>query len=312
MSKPKGIIPAVSTAYNKDGSVDDGKCRALGEWLIDRGVHGLTPNGTSAEPHGLSPDEHRRNVRSAVSASRGRVPVYSGIIAWSTKFAINMAKAAVDEGATSLMVMMPFSSKPSMAGVFDHLRAVSKAVDRPLILYNNPVEAGYELSPEEVKSLVDEGVLYGMKSAHGGAERVNYTKYLCGDKLSVLYGNDFSPLEAFAVGADGWLAALPTALPELCVELYEAAVVRKDLPLAQEVWSRMVDYCYYFNYLTLVPGSPCPSPHFVAVVKATLKLRGLDLGGTLPPVPPLTPEEQKTLEKYWAIHQRKNAQPKAA
>ncbi len=307
LARIHGIFPAVITVFDDNGTQQVGECERVCDWLLENGVHGLVPNGTSSEAFGLNQREHLNNVKAAVKASSGRAPVISGLICWNTAMACDMAKAAMDAGAMSLMTLMPYASMPPVEAVFDHLRAISDAAGVPLMLYNNPGEAGYEIDQEDVAMLTEEGTLFAMKSAHGASDRVNYTNYLCGDKLSILYGSDFSPLDSMAVGAVGWCAALPTVLPRHSVELYDAAVVEKDLPEAQDVWRRMIDYSYYFNYVAGYATTKHPTPHFIAMMKATLNLQGMNVGNTRAPVPMPTAEEQKQLEAYWDKHLVANA-----
>ena len=203
MKQPYGIIPAMLSVFNKDGSVDVKGQKAYAEWLIKKGVHGLSPVGSTGEGAAMNDPERLQIIKATVEQAAGRVPVYAGIIHYSTKLAIDLAKGAMDAGCDGLMVLLPYYYKPTIPDAVDHLRAVSKAIKQPIMVYNNPWFAGFELSPALVKQLADEGVVNSIKAAHGDPMRVNYIKYLCGDKVSALYGHDYAPLEAFSVGGDG-------------------------------------------------------------------------------------------------------------
>lgn len=288
MTVPRGVIPAMLTVFNRDGSLDEAGTRAYAEWLILNGVHGLAPTGSTSEGPTLSPAEHRRVVEITVDQASGRVPVFAGVTTYAQATAIEVARGAVDVGATSLMVLLPFYYQPTIPSAMNFVRRVSEAVARPVMVYNNPWFTGIELSPAQIKELADEGVVNSIKAAHGDPMRVSYTKYLCGDKVSVLYGHDYAPLEAFAIGADGWLSGFPNIVPDLAVRLLDEVAVRKDLEAGRATWAKIAPLAYYFMFER--KGTP-PAPHWLSVIKQALKLRGIDAGLPRLPAEPMTEEE---------------------
>lgn len=297
MSVPRGIIPAMLTAFNEDGSVDTGGVKAYAEWLIQKGVHGLSPAGSTGEGAAMNDEERLQVIRATVEQAAGRVPVYAGIIHYSTELAVRLSKAAMDAGADGLMVLLPYYYRPVISDALEHLRQVSKAIQRPLMVYNNPWFAGFELNPEQVKMLVDEGVVNSIKAAHGDPMRVNYLKYLCGDRLSALYGHDYAPLEAFAVGGDGWLSGLPNIVPDLAVDLFNAVAEEGDLEKGRRIWARMAPIAYYFMYERKGEN---PAPHWLAVFKEALRLMGEDVGLPRLPTHSMSDAERRVLQRYLA------------
>jgi len=298
MVVPRGIIPAMLTVFNADGSVDVGGQKAFAEWLISKGVHGLSPAGSTGEGAAMTDDERLQVIRATVDAAAGRVPVFAGIIHYSTDLAIRLAKGAMDAGADGLMVLLPYYYGPTIPSAMNHLRRISEAIGQPIMVYNNPWFAGFELTPAQVKQLVDEGVVNSIKAAHGDPMRVSFLKHLCGDRVSALYGHDYAPFEAFVVGGDGWLSGLPNVVPDLAVELFDAVAEKADLKLAQSIWARMAPLAYYFMYER--PGAPNASPHWLTVFKETLRLLGEDFGVPRAPAEPMTTEQRETLRKYLA------------
>lgn len=297
MSLPRGIIPAMLTIFNQDGSIDVEGQKAFAEWLIQRGVHGLSPSGSTGEGAAMNDEERLTVIRATVDQAAGRVPVYAGIIHYSTDLAIRLSKAAIDAGADGLMVLLPYYYRPIISDTMEHLRAVSRAVQRPLMVYNNPWFAGFELTPAQVRTLVDEGVVHSIKAAHGDPMRVNYLKYLCGDRLSALYGHDYAPLEAFAVGGDGWLSGLPNIVPDLAVELFNAVAEEGDLQKGRRIWARIAPIAYYFMYER--PGDPS-TPHWLSVFKEALRLMGADFGLPRLPTREMSSDERRKLQHYLA------------
>jgi 4-hydroxy-tetrahydrodipicolinate synthase len=295
MQYPKGIIPAMLTVFDDNGNFDPSGQKRFIDWLIAKGVHGISPVGSTGEGAAMSEEERIQVVKTTVEQVNGRVPVYAGVIHYSQKLASELVKKFKDLGVDGLMVLLPYYYKPTISSAMDYLRHISKVWGGPILVYNNPWFAGFELEPSQLKTLADEGVVNGAKLAHGDPMRVNYVKYLCGDKVSALYGHDYSPLEAFAVGGDGWLSGLPNLVPDLCVELYNEAVINKDLVKAQAVWNRMRPISYYFMYERKGANA---EPHWLSVFKDGIKMQGLDIGKPRLPAVPLTKPELDIMRSY--------------
>ena len=291
---PRGIIPAMLTIFGKDDMVDVEGQKRYAEWLIGKGVHGLAPCGSTGEGAALTDDERVQVVKATVEASAGRVPVIGGIIGYSTTLAVNLAKRYREIGADGVMCLLPFYYHPNINDALNHLRAVSKAWGGPIMVYNNPWFAGYELTPQQVKVLADEGVVDSIKAAHGDPMRCDYIKYLCGDKVSVLYGHDYAPLESFCVGADGWLSGLPNVVPDLCVALFNAIDKDHDLDEARKIWGRILPIAYYFMYVRRSNDDP----HWLPMIKDAIRMQGMDVGYPRLPATDLKPEDKKILYDY--------------
>jgi 4-hydroxy-tetrahydrodipicolinate synthase len=257
-------------------------------------VHGLAPTGSTGEAIAMTTRERTRVVEITVDQAAGRIPVYAGTGHYSTDITIRLSREAISAGAESVMVILPYYYSPPVESAMNHLRKVAEAIDRPIMLYNNPWFAGFELLPAEVKELVDEGVVNSLKAAHGDPMRVNYLKYICGNKLSVLYGHDYAPMEGFFAGADGWLSGLPNVLPGLSVALYRSVVEEKDVDAARRIWQCIVPFTYYFMYER--KGTP-QKPHWLSVFKEALNLMGHHVGQPRLPAEPLTEPEQAQLRE---------------
>lgn len=295
MEIPHGIIPAMLSIFNNDGSLDIEGHKAFTEWLIKKGVHGLAPCGSTGEAAAMSDEERIRIAKATVEQSAGRVPVFAGVVHYSTRLATNLAKAYMDIGVDGLMVLLPYYYKPTIPSALNYLRAISKAVGMPIMVYNNPWFAGFELTPQQIKDLADEGVVNAVKAAHGDPMRVNYIKYLCGDSVSTLYGHDYSPLEAFVVGGDGWLSGLPNLIPDLAVDLFNAVTVDKDLEKAQKIWKRILPIAYYFMYERVGENQ---SPHWLTVFKEGIPLLGQDVGIPRLPAEAMNSHQKEVFHSY--------------
>ncbi|MTI62028.1 MAG: dihydrodipicolinate synthase family protein [Firmicutes bacterium] len=295
MTEIKGIIVPALTAFDEDGKINEEKTRNFVDYLIEKGVDGIAPCGSTSEFIAMTMEERKYVTEFVIDQVNGRVPVYPGTGHYSTALAIDLSTHAQEKGADGVMVILPYYMRPPKKDVPDHYRAISKAIDIPIILYNNPWFAGYEFTSFEIKELVDEGVIHSVKVAHGEPSRCHDLKYLCGDNLSVLYGHDYNLVEAFAGGADGLLTGLPNVVPDICKEVF-TLVKEGKMDEAWETWDRVLPLVWY--YIAWKKEKDVEQlPHFAAVFKGFLKAAGVDVGVPRKPVKPLTMEEMKKMEE---------------
>lgn len=163
-----------------------------------------------------------------------------------------------------------------------------------IMVYNNPWFAGYELSVQEVKELVDDGTIQCIKAAHGDPNRVHELKYHCKDDLTVFYGHDYAAMEGLLAGADGWLSGFPAVLPKQCRRLQDACFA-KDVDAAIAAQNNIQPYIDYFFY-DKVNGVP----HWQEICKYTLQAQGLDVGLPRKPLGELDDANKKKIEKLLA------------
>ena len=299
MNKIKGIIAPMLTAFKENGEFDEVKTRKFIDYLIDKGIDGIAPNGSTSEFITMDFDERKHIVEVVIDQVNGRVPVYAGTGHYSTKLTVELSKHAQECGADGVMIILPYYMRPPKKDVPDHYRAVADAIDIPIILYNNPWFAGYEMTCFEIKDMFDEGLIAAVKVAHGDASRVHDLKVLCGDKLSVLYGHDYNVIESFVGGADGFLSGLPNVVPDLSKKML-ALVQEGKIKEAYEIWDRILPLVWFF-----IPWKKEKNiettPHFTASLKGFLKILGVDVGVPRKPVQPLSGkdwEEMKEIVKH--------------
>lgn len=293
MAKVKGgIMPASMTIWNSDETFNKQGQEKYLRWLLDNGATSLSVCGSTGENITMSIPEQKAIIEACCKFVAGEVPIYPGTGRYTTSQTIEITKWAQDCGADGAMVILPFYLKPHKRAAMDHFRALRKAVDIDIMVYNNPWFAGYEFDAKEVKTLLDEGVIGSIKAAHGDVNRVHDLKNTCGDSLTVMYGHDYDPMEAFFGGADGWLSGLPSIFPRFCRNLYEACAVEKNVDKGRALWKGMKPFIdYFYTYTT-------GDPHWQEIFKYVLKLQGLDFAG-LPrkPLGDLLPEEKKNVER---------------
>lgn len=298
MSKAKrtvGMMPACMTIWNDDQSYSRPKMEKYLRWLIDQGAQNLSICGSTGENIAMNMTEQMEVMEHVLSFVAGEVPVVCGTGLYPTKHTITLSKFAEDHGADGVMVILPYYLTPHKKAVMGHFRELRKNIGIPIMIYNNPWFTGYEMTPREIKTLVDEGVVSSVKAAHGDANRVHELKFHCGDRLDVFYGHDYAPMEGFFAGADGWLSGFPAVLPKPCRELMDICLIEKDVDKARAQQDRMQPYIDYFFY-DKVDGVP----HWQEVCKYTLTAQGLDVGLPRRPLGDLDAANKKKIDKLLA------------
>jgi 1-pyrroline-4-hydroxy-2-carboxylate deaminase len=221
----KGVLPAITTGFNSDLSVDHTFMAEHCRWLLDNGCTGIVALGSLGEGATLSFDEKLGILRTCIKAVRGRGPVVASISALTTSEAVALAKAASDLGCDGLMVLPPYVYQGDWREMKTHVAAVFRATPLSCILYNNPVAYGTDFLPEQIQELaIEYENLEAVKESSTDARRVSAIRALLDHRLEISVGVDDAALEAVGVGATGWIAGLANALPRESVDLFNHGV----------------------------------------------------------------------------------------
>lgn len=220
----KGVLPAITTPFKADGSVDHEFLARHAHLLVDAGSTAIVPLGSLGEAATLSFEEKLAIIRTLVQAVGDRVPVVPGIAALSTAEAVRLAQAAKAAGARGLMVLPVYVYTSDWHETSAHARAVLGATDLPCILYNNPLAYRTDILPAQIAQLAGEFAnLQAVKESSGEVRRFAAIKELLGDRLVLLVGMDDAVVEGVSMGAEGWIAGLVNAYPRESVRLFELA-----------------------------------------------------------------------------------------
>jgi 4-hydroxy-tetrahydrodipicolinate synthase len=221
-----GSIVAIVTPF-RNGKVDE---RALGdliEFQIAHGTAGIVPCGTTGESATLSHGEHDRVVALTVEAVKRRVPVIAGTGSNSTDEAIALTKHAKQAGADGALLITPYYNKPTQEGLFRHYKAVAEAVDLPLVLYNIPGRTGVNLLPATVARLVSSPNIVGIKEGSGSVQQTSDIVQMCGERITVLSGDDPLTLPIMALGGKGVITVTANLLPGEMSAMAAAALANR-------------------------------------------------------------------------------------
>ena len=285
-------MPPMITVFKEDESFDEEGTRKHVNFLIEKGVQGLIPCGSTGEFSAMTMDERKKVAEVVVDEVKGRVPVYVGTGHYSTKLAIDMSKHAEKIEADGVMVIAPYYLIPTEREICEHYRSIAKSINIPCMIYNNVWFAGVELSVKAIARLSKEGVVSSVKLAHGDPSRVHDLKHYCGDNLTVFYGHDVCALEGLAAKADGWIAGIGNLIPEHCRKLCDLVLVDKDLDGANEHWSTMLPLLHM-----CVNKKNGERPDWLQIIKKGLEMRGQSVGEGRRPILPIREEDEEKLRR---------------
>ena len=257
-----GVLPALITPFTEDGAaLDTGALAANVERLIDGGVGGLVPGGSTGEFTTLSHAERRLLVEATVEAAAGRVPVVAGTGALSTRETVELSVHAEQAGAAAVMIVPPFYDALPWRELLAHYTAVADAIGIPIMYYNLPSASGVTLTAEQLRALP----VTCLKDTGGDA--VAATELIQTDGPALLNGWDTLTFAALAAGVRAVVWGTASILPEQCVELHRLLIDDIDLPAARELWARLWPLCRFLE-----------SQSYPAAVKAACALVGDSTG----------------------------------
>jgi dihydrodipicolinate synthase/N-acetylneuraminate lyase len=222
--KWKGVMPAITTCFNNDLSIDYHFMVEHCRWLLDNGCTGIVALGSLGEGATLGFDEKLAVLRTCVKAVHGRGPVVAAISALSTAEAVSLAKAAAHLGCDGLMVLPPYVYQGDWREMKAHVAAVFNATPLECMLYNNPVAYGTDFLPEQIRELAEHANLAAVKESSTDVRRVSAIRAILNQRLEICVGVDDAVVEAIGVGATGWVAGLANALPRESVELFNFGI----------------------------------------------------------------------------------------
>ncbi len=257
----KGSIVAIVTPF-KNGKFDEKAYGDLIEWHIAQGTHGIVPCGTTGEASTLGFEEHYRVIEVAVKAANKRIPVIAGTGANSTEEAIDLTKKAKKLGADGALLVTPYYNKPTQEGLYRHYKAVADAVKIPIVLYNVPGRTAVNMLPSTVARLTECKNIVAIKEATGDMKQVSELIRLCGDRITVISGDDFTTLPMLTLGGEGAISVTANIAPKDMAGMFNAWE-KGDIAKARELHYKLEP----LNSAMFIETNPIP-------VKTTLAMMG--------------------------------------
>ena len=277
----QGIYPALTTKFTQDDQLDVKIFEKNVSAQLDAGIDGIILGGTLGEASSLSEKEREALVRSTVQRVEGRVPVILNIAEQTTSSAVQQAKNAEAWGASGIMLLPPMRYRATSEETLVYFSTVATATTLPIMIYNNPIDYGIEVTLEMFEALAAHANIQAIKES--SREVTNVTKLInrFGDRYKILTGVDTLALESLVMGADGWVAGLGCAFPEETVAIYR-------LVLANRIPEAVSIFRWFFPLLELDV-----SPQLVQNIKLAEVMTGLGTEHVRKPRLPLSGKERE-------------------
>ena len=281
----KGVFPYLVSPLDKSGNVNEEVLTNLVDHLINEGVHGLTPLGSTGEFAYLTWEQRRKLVEVTVEAASGRVPVVAGVAATATAEAVRQAAEFEALGVDGILAILEVYFPVSSAGIESYFTQIAREVDLPVVLYTNPNFQRGGLTHEMVVRLADVPNIRYFKDASVNTGSLLSLINRVGDRLGVFSASAHIPLCVMMIGGIGWMAGPACLLPSQSVQLYELAIAGRwdDAMVQQKALWRVNEV--FANY------------NLAACIKAGLNLQGYDVGDPFPPQEPLFPKQIEEIRK---------------
>ena len=288
----KGAFTAIVTPF-KNGQVDEEAYRELIEFQIQGGIHGIVSVGTTGESPVLSHAEHKRVVEICIDQVQKRVPVVAGSGSNNTTESLDLTKHAQAAGADYALMITPYYNKPTQEGLYQHYKTVATQTRIPIILYNVPGRTSVNLLPETVARLMEFPTIVGLKEATGDLKQGSKVAELCGDRIIMVSGDDFTVLPLLSVGGLGVISVVSNVVPGdmagMCTAFFNGDLA-KAKQLHFKMWPLMEAMFYETN--------PVP-------VKTALKMMGKITGEVRQPMCTMSQANQdklrQVMQKYGLI-----------
>ena len=288
----QGAITAIVTPF-KDGKLDETAYRELIEFQLKGGINGIVPCGTTGESATLSHEEHKRVVEACVDQVKKRVPVVAGTGSNNTAEALELTRHAQIAGADYALLITPYYNKPTQEGLYQHFKTIADNTSIPMVVYNVPTRTSVNLLPETVARLAEFPNIMAIKEATGDLKQCAKIVELCGDKITLISGDDFTVLPLLAIGGMGVISVVSNVAPQDMAGMC-AAFFKGDLKTAQQLHYKMWPLMEAMFYET----NPTPA-------KTALKMMGKITGEVRQPLCPMSPANEdklrQVLKKYGLI-----------
>ena len=279
-----GVFPYIVSPVDGDGKVRASVLAQLCDDLSAKGVHGLTPLGSTGEFAYLNADQRSAVVKATIEAAARRVPVVAGVVSTSTLDAVAQARTYQKLGADGILAILEAYFPLADAQVESYFRAIADAVDIPVVIYTNPQFQRSDLSLDVIARLAEHPRIGYIKDASTNTGRLLSTMNRCGDAIKVFSASAHIPAAVMLIGGVGWMAGPACIIPRQSVELYSLCKRQRwddAMKLQRALWRINEAFARY---------------NLAACIKAGLSIQGYEVGDPVPPQAPLTAEQRKAVE----------------
>lgn len=284
--KLTGVLAALSTPFDTNDKIDEAALRDHVELMIDSGIHGLVPGGSTGEFAAMTPDERKRVNRIVIEQAAGRVPVVPGTGSCSTTEAIELSKDAADAGADAVLLVQPYYETPTRAEVIEYFTRVGEAAGVPVVVYNLPAVTGMNLDRGFYEELLERtDTVHYVKDTTGDLEQAHDLLINLNGRVDTFVGWDTIVLPGLIAGGTGTIWGTPNFAPRECVAIYELAKAGK-YEEAATIFRRLWNLMHFLG-----------QEGYAVSVKAAAAAVGIKLGLPRAPYSPLPNTKYAELTK---------------
>lgn len=284
MLKPFGIIPAMVTPLTNEDELNESSLRNLTDYLIDGGIHGVFAIGSQGEFWAFSAEEKRRVWEIVVDQTSGRVPVYAGTAAPTTREAIQLTQMAEKCGVDAVSILTPYFISPTENELYDHYKSIAEATSLPIVLYSNPARTGVGISPKLISRLAQIDNIVGIKDSSGDVQLTMQYIDQTPDDFCILMGRDTLIYVGLLIGSKGAIAATGNVVPNLVAQIYDRFIAG-DHEGAKAAQNALAPLRHAFAWGT-----------FPVVIKEAVDLIGLEAGPARMPVGSMSTDQRERLQ----------------
>lgn len=284
----EGIFPYLVSPVGSDGTVLEEPLRRLVSHLIDCGVHGLTPLGSTGEFYYLTWEQKKRIVEIVLDENRNRVPVVAGVTSSNTAEACRQAREFESMGVDGILSILDVYFPVKQKEVEEYYGSVAKSVSCPIVLYNNPRFMKFNLEPDTLEALCQIPNIRYYKDATGVTGTLLTLRNRLGDRLKIFSASAHIPVFVMMLGGVGWMAGPACVIPKQSVRLYEMCKAGRwdeALALQAKLWELNRVFQKY---------------NLAACIKACLEIQGFEVGDPIPPIRALDESAREELRSVLA------------
>jgi len=282
----RGVIAAIPTPFDETDKLDIAGLKRITRYVLDHGVHGIMTTGGTGEFPSLMREEKKEITHTVVLEVGGRVPVIAGTAACSTRETIVLSQDAEEAGADAVIVTAPYYFPLPENALYGHYRELASAIGIPVVLYNNPLYTGNNLSPELVGKLAEVRGIIGIKQSNPDLGQFVEAVRVVGERISVCTGIDSQFYGSLCVGAKGIFSTAAAVIPREMVLVY-AHFMNQEHDKARSLHMVLQSLNRYLEY----------DPGYVSPCKEALNLLGIHVGRVRRPLPDLSEPERESIKQ---------------
>ena len=278
-----GAIPALVTPFTQSGDLNYDKVKELVDFHLEKGTSALVAAGTTGESPTISDTEKLKLFEVIVKEANGKIPVIAGTGGNNTAKAVDLTREAKDTGADAALIVAPYYNKPTQEGLYRHYMRIADEGGLPVIIYNVPGRTGVNILPETVERLAEHERIVAIKEASGNLSQISEIHRRCGDKITILSGDDGLTLPILSIGGKGTISVTANIVPDrinAMIDAFFAGNTEKALAIHHELEP--------LHNAMFIETNPIP-------VKTAMNMLGMEVGGFRAPLCDLMPANKERL-----------------